>query len=172
MRPETTRGGGSTHSSFFDPTTVLQSDVNYFVQIKVTSRQTNFSDLTDFAPIEGLLASDFPHVYGDSFVSGFTEGGEFSALISIKLKESYKKAEVREMLTTYLNPQVPHGSREAAASAPGGETIISMCWRGGGGPRGSMTTDWTLEALKTTIIEFPERARVCPLRLEYVALVV
>ena len=40
-----------------------------------------------FCPIPNVSEADFTRVYGDSFISGFTEGGEFNALVSIKFED-------------------------------------------------------------------------------------
>jgi hypothetical protein len=69
--------------------------------------------LTEFTPIENLGNSlDFTEIYGDSFISGtskfhphrgrlllisvkgFQEGGEFVAVISIKVKDKNQKESI------------------------------------------------------------------------------
>jgi hypothetical protein len=70
--------------------------------------------LTDFTPIENLNSSlDFTEIYGDSFISGtssethadrhrvcadilkgFQEGGEFVAVISIKVKDKNQRENI------------------------------------------------------------------------------
>lgn len=64
--------------------------------------------LTEFAPIDNLPAEKFTEVYGDTFISGFQEGGEFNAVISIKVKD---KNQVENIKAEYVSHhfQEDHG---------------------------------------------------------------
>ena len=57
--------------------------MNFLVQVKVISRLLAARDLTQMREIPGIKSSDFTEIYGDSYISGFIEGGEFAALFSI-----------------------------------------------------------------------------------------
>jgi len=59
------------------------SDLNYLIQVKVINEHLEANNLHQIRKIPGIKPSDFMEVYGDSFVSGFIEGGEFTALLSI-----------------------------------------------------------------------------------------
>jgi len=59
------------------------SDLNFLLQVKVTSQHLKVNNLNHIRRIPGIKPTDFMEVYGDSFVSGFIEGGEFTALLSI-----------------------------------------------------------------------------------------
>ena len=85
-------GGGSASASFVDMKKFKESDINYFIQVRVTNQRIGNPNLTEFDPIPDLPDTEFARVYGDSFISGFTEGGEFNALVSIKLNDHTKDA--------------------------------------------------------------------------------
>ena len=70
------------------------SDINYFIQVKVTNQKLIASDVTKFNAIANAPATRFTDIYGDSFISGFIEGGEFNALLSIKLSDSSNKSHI------------------------------------------------------------------------------
>ena len=131
-------------------------------------------DLTEFSPIDNLSASDFTRVYGDSFISGFTEGGEFCAIVSIKLKDRSKAREIRGQLKLALEFPTAAVSGEASVEASNaarkidGETTITVSWKGGGDIKDETITGWTLENLKTVAMEFPEHVMACPMRTKYV----
>ena len=134
---------GKASASFVDSNKFKDSDINYLIQVKVVNQHHKPADLTKFSPIgnkstEALSEAAFTRVYGDSFISGFTEGGEFNALVSIKLKEKSKKKEISGQLQIGLDLK----ALSVSGSAKGGfvkdnanidgETTISVSWRGGG----------------------------------------
>lgn len=170
-------GGGSASASFVDMKKFKESDINYFIQVRVTNQQVVNPDLTEFDPIPELPEADFLRVYGDSFISGFTEGGEFNALVSIKLKDHSKKNEIRGKLQVALNFDTvkvsgsAKGGKENSSVDIDGETTISVSWRGGGQIKGSDVTDWTLKSLKDVAMAFPENVMKAPLRTQFVAFV-
>lgn len=163
-------GVGSMHMSFIDPVMFIENDINYFMQVKVTCKEVTFPALTEFHPIEGVPQSDFTRVYGDSFISGFTDGGEFSALISIKLRDSYKRVQIRKLLSRYFSLK----AASSTSDAPGlhlldqidGETAITVLWRGGGDFDTRSTSSWTFASLRATVAQFPRRVRASPLRTQ------
>lgn len=141
--------------------------------MKVTNQRLVSPNLTDFCPIEGVPDSEFTRVYGDSYISGFTEGGEFNALVSIKLKDRSKSKEIRGKLKVDLNFQAASVSGEGelaktdSSSNIDGETTIAVSWRGGGDIKDGTVADWTLESLKAVAMEFPEHVMACPMRTRY-----
>ena len=89
----TVKGSGS--ASFVNENKVSQSDLNYIITVKVTNAVHTYSDEMKFNPMDGLNPKDFTEVFGDCFISGFLEGGEFSAIISIKVFDKSKISEVK-----------------------------------------------------------------------------
>ena len=136
----------------------------------MTNQQLIAPDLTEFCPIPGVNPVDFTRVYGDSFVSGFIEGGEFNALVSIKLKDRSMAKDISGQLKVEMNFTAASVEGEAKAGVKKesknieGETTISVAWIGGGDIKDAKVTDWTLETLKAVALEFPEHVMACPMR--------
>ncbi|KAF7349013.1 hypothetical protein MVEN_01422400 [Mycena venus] len=163
-------GGGGASASFIDSNKFKESDLNYFIQVKVTNEQLVTHDVTEFCPIENVSAADFTRIYGDSFISGFIEGGEFNALVSIKLKDRSKAKEISGQLKIELDLKAVNvkgtaeGGKKDLESSYDGETTISVSWTGGGDIKDETVTDWTLANLKAVAMEFPEKVMSCPMR--------
>ena len=84
-------GGGS--GSYVDVETFQNSDINFLISVKVVNQTINTRDQLAFWALKGdkdrdLTASEFTKTYGDSFISGFQEGGQFFAVVSIPIEES------------------------------------------------------------------------------------
>ena len=150
--------------------------MNYLIQIKVTHQQLHAKSVTEFCPIPNIPPGDFTRVYGDSFISGFIEGGEFTALISIKLKDRSQAKDIAGKLKANMNVKAAsvdaeaEGSKNSLNSQIEGETTIAVSWSGGGDIKDDSITDWTLENLKVVAMEFPERVMACPLRIRCVTI--
>ncbi|KAJ7093719.1 hypothetical protein C8R44DRAFT_989861 [Mycena epipterygia] len=163
-------GGGGASARFIDSNKFKESDLNYFIQVKVTNEQLIAHDVTEFSPIANVSDADFTRVYGDSFISGFIEGGEFNALVSIKLKDRTKAKEFGGDLKIDLDFKAAsvHGQAEGGKtdleSKYEAETTISVVWTGGGDIKDESVNDWTLATLKAVSMEFPERVMACPMR--------
>ena len=164
-------GGGNASASFLDTNKFKESDINYLIQVKVANQLHRPANLTEFFPIENLPDSEFTRVYGDSFISGFTEGGEFNALISIKLNDHSKKKEISSELGADLQfgggvvgvTGKGEAGMEKGLSKVDGEITITVSWRGGGDIKDATVVDWTLENLKAVAMEFPEKVMACPM---------
>jgi len=89
----TVKGSGS--ASFVNENKVAQSDLNYIITVKVTNAVHTYPDEMKFNTMDGLDPKDFTDVFGDCFISGFLEGGEYSAIISIKVFDKSKISEVK-----------------------------------------------------------------------------
>lgn len=89
----TVKGSGS--ASFVNENKVIQSDVNYIVTVKVTNVTSTIPDHMVFNPLEGLDPKNFTDVFRNCFISGFLEGGEFSAIISITVNDKSRIKDVK-----------------------------------------------------------------------------
>jgi hypothetical protein len=74
---------GNGNASFVNESKVLDSQLNYVVSVQVNNNSPSQTDDIEFQPIEMLPPDKFTEVYGDSFISGFVEGGNFNAVISV-----------------------------------------------------------------------------------------
>ncbi|KAK5069065.1 hypothetical protein LTR16_009606, partial [Cryomyces antarcticus] len=139
---------------------VLESQLNYVVSVKVNNEVKKADEqLMSFNPIKDMLPQDFTKIYGDCFISGFLEGGEFNAVISIKVNDSSSLKKVKQASVpssfhppSYLLTQshnsadfqlavgatpVSVGAKESFAKESskileGTEITISVNWIGGG----------------------------------------
>ena len=136
----TVKGAGST--SIVNENKVNQSDLNYIVTVKVTNETSPVADKMTFNPINDLPNSKFTEVFGDCFISGFTEGGEFSAIVSIKVNDKSKisavKAAAEAEIAVAAAPGLSVGTHQAVDRHKSDvwddtETTISVNWAGGGG---------------------------------------
>jgi hypothetical protein len=81
----------SGHASFVDSTEMKKADVNYFIHVRVTNQRLVADNVTEFCPIDHIDPGQFTEIYGDCFISGFIEGGEFDAVISVTTADTIKK---------------------------------------------------------------------------------
>ncbi|KAK7454021.1 hypothetical protein VKT23_011532 [Stygiomarasmius scandens] len=157
--------GETTPAYFFDPRKFTESDVNYWIQVKVTTQRLTCPGLTEFSPIKNIPQSEFTRVYGDSFISGFTEGGEFNAVISIKLRDNSQVKAVREQLKAGLDFKAASAQGEGnVENRIDGEMTIAISRRGGGDIKDEKVEQWTLQTLNAAAMEFPQKAVAYPIR--------
>ncbi|OQE13686.1 hypothetical protein PENFLA_c044G03126 [Penicillium flavigenum] len=127
--------------SYLDSSAVKESDISYFVQVKVVNQQLIPDDLSRFNALSNVSAADrnrFTNIYGDCFVSGFLEGGEFNALLTVKVADKSKVKEIKGALSLSLEKGgfgisgEAAGGYDAAEILKHSETSISVSWAGGG----------------------------------------
>lgn len=142
-------GGGS--GSFVDVETFQNSDMNFIVSVKVINQTINIKDQLQFWPLtvdnspnasppgtRNPTAAEFTATYGDSFISGFQEGGQFFAIVSIKALDSNQKNEIKVAAQLALNVGAGEvsadGSVELAKQTlqKNSEINITVNWSGGG----------------------------------------
>lgn len=93
---------GNGNASFVNETKVLDSELNYVVSVVVNNDALAQTQEMEFQEIPGLPLNRFTEVYGDSFISGFTEGGVFNAVISVKLNDKSKHKAVKQAVDVQL----------------------------------------------------------------------
>ncbi|KAK0518653.1 hypothetical protein OC834_007657, partial [Tilletia horrida] len=76
--------GGGGRASFIDSDRFSSSDLNYYI-----------SDALEFNDLENVSAADFRKVFGDCFISGFVEGGELNAMISMQILNKVKSTDIK-----------------------------------------------------------------------------
>jgi hypothetical protein len=165
-------GGGS--GSYVNTETFNQSDINFLITVKVINQTINVKDQLQFWALGGKAASsytskEFTDVYGDSFISGFQEGGQFSAIVSIKARDSSNLTEIKA--NAHLALQVGVGSVDANADFKmekkalnkDSEINITVNWSGGGQLKES-EKPWTIETLQEVAAKFPDLVANCPQR--------
>lgn len=157
--------GGSGGGSFVDTNKFKDSDLNFFIQVKVINQRVVPRDNLKFQPLKNV--KDFTSVFGDCFISGFLEGGEFNALVTIKIKNKEKLNEIKANLEVNLTA----GSIGVQAKADvnllksdldkNTETSISVAWAGGGQDlKVDKNSEWTIDSLTLAATAFADK--VCP----------
>ncbi|PGH17839.1 hypothetical protein AJ80_04662 [Polytolypa hystricis UAMH7299] len=157
----TTQSNGT--ASFVRENNISESDINFIVSVKVINELPVSSSSMEFRPIEGLNPDNFPSIYGDCFIAGFLEGGEFSAIVSIKVQDKAKiskvklAAEMQLAVGNYFKPFNSGGitDKEHADLWSDTEVNISVNWSGGGNvkPKDS----WDLQTIIQAANDFPSQ---------------
>ncbi|KAJ1324608.1 nucleoporin GLE1 [Microdochium nivale] len=163
--------GGSGRGSFIDSDKFKESDMSYYISVKVINQTVNFKDALEFNQLRpvGLDSSDFNKVYGDSFISGFVEGGEFNAVVSMKVHNKAKmldiKAEAKVALTAgpvdieaQANVGIARSNLETNT-----ETTMMVSWCGGGSIK-PMDQPWNIQSIMEAAARFPDLVAHCPQR--------
>lgn len=109
---------------------------------------------------------------GDCFISGFTEGGEFSAIISIKVSDKSKVSAVKAAAEAEITIAAAPGLSVGASSAmdkhksdvwDDTETTISVTWAGGGNIKPA-DEKWDLKTVVDVATRFPHLVQTCAQR--------
>ncbi|KAL2352368.1 hypothetical protein BJ546DRAFT_1064113 [Cryomyces antarcticus] len=163
---------GNASAAFVNENKVLESQLNYVVSVKVNNEVKKADEqLMSFNPIKDMLPQDFTKIYGDCFISGFLEGGEFNAVISIKVNDSSSLKKVKQaadfQLAVGATP-VSVGAKESFAKESskileGTEITISVNWIGGGEIK-KPEAPWTLSTVVAIANAFPSMVARCSSR--------
>lgn len=166
----TIKGAGS--ASIVNENKVNQSDLNYIVTVKVTNETSPVADKMTFNPILDLDNKRFTDVFGDCFISGFTEGGEFSAIVSIKVSDKSKvsavKAAAEAEIAIAAAPGLSVGTKNSLDKSKSDvwddtETTISVNWAGGGDLKPA-DEKWDLATVVDVATRFPHLVQTCAQR--------
>lgn len=167
---------GNASAGFVNENKVLDSQLNYIVSVKVnnenclssTSCQHNHNSSSSsssemaFNPVDDMPPERFTDVYGDAFISGFLEGGEFSAVISIQVQDRSRLRRVKQAvdLALAVGPSpVSVGAQESvqkdhAEVLQDTEITISVNWTGGGDIK-RPEVPWNLDSVVAVANAFP-----------------
>ncbi|KAL2850461.1 hypothetical protein BJX68DRAFT_266671 [Aspergillus pseudodeflectus] len=152
------------------------SDINAVVSVKVINQTTTIVDSAKFneklCKFEDMNSEIFHDYYGDSFISGFVEGGELHGIVSARALDRSKKSSVESALKSAINSAAD--SKDFTLSTSGltsgvdsalsaSETTISVNWMGGGQIK-SDQDEWTLQELFRAAAAFPARVSKTPKR--------
>jgi hypothetical protein len=87
-----------------------------------------------FSFIDGVTKETFLAVYGDTFISGFLDGGEFIAVINIIARGKSKVLDIKEHLSAGFYEAQNGQNVDSLASilSKGVEVAMSVSWSGGG----------------------------------------
>ncbi|ETI27792.1 hypothetical protein G647_00241 [Cladophialophora carrionii CBS 160.54] len=161
--------GGTATGKFIDSDKFTESELNFFIQVSVTNQEHMPYEYNKFEPIPGLPPGRFTEVYGDAFISGWEEGGEFNAVVSVKLRDKSSATQVAASLQASLGTAALSGSVEGQGQIDKSsldkmaETTISVNWSGGGQIK---ETDviWDVTSLTIAAANFPDLVAMTPQR--------
>ena len=162
--------GGSGKGSFVDSDKFKESDLNFYISVKVINHTVNFKDALVFNPLRSVNDDNFVKVFGDSFISGFLEGGEFNALVSMKVLNKAKKTDIKAEakvaftagpidVTAEANVGIARSNIETNT-----ETTIQVSWSGGGHIK-PLEQAWSIKSLMQAAARFPDLVADCPQRI-------
>ncbi|KAK0528577.1 hypothetical protein OC835_004614 [Tilletia horrida] len=161
---KTAQFGGSGSGSWLSTTKFFDSDIKFYLSVKVQSQSINFKDALEYNPIHSVNEANkekFTECFGDSFISGFLEGGELNAVILMKVhNEGMKKdlmAEAQVALTGQgdLNLEGQGNIKLAKENlAANTETTIMVRYCGGGSIK-TFDEEWTIDTLLAAANRFP-----------------
>ncbi|GIJ84832.1 hypothetical protein Asppvi_003683 [Aspergillus pseudoviridinutans] len=159
---------GNASAAFVNENKVLESHLNYVVSVKVNNDAPAEPVDIKFIPIEGIEPEDFTGIYGDSFISGFLEGGEFNAIISVNVDDKSRLKDIKQAIDFQLavGPSpLSVGVQEGLNSKQseilrGTEITISVNWVGGGEIK-RPDVPWTLDSVVRIANAFPSLVACC-----------
>lgn len=86
---------GSGRWSLVNSDKFKKSDLNLYNSVKVVHQTLKFKDALLYALLGSVDAACFQEVYGDSFVSGFFDGGEFDVIYSMAIPNKAKLTDTK-----------------------------------------------------------------------------
>lgn len=143
--------------------------MNFYISVKVVNQTINFKDALQYNPLRSVNKDNFNEVYGDSFISGFQEGGEFNAVVSMKILNKAKKTDIKaEAKIAFTAGPVDLKAEANVAIAKANietntETTIQVTWSGGGHIKPS-EQQWDIQSLMQAAARFPDLVAECPQR--------
>ncbi|KAJ4253320.1 hypothetical protein NW762_010475 [Fusarium torreyae] len=170
-------------SRFINTNKIKDSDVSIMVSVKVVNQTICDHSLTRFQPIPGIkdaLPQRLIEIYGDCFISGWQEGGEFLAIISIKAKNREDaqiiNANAKIAFSNNKNPPADSDKKELAIDldakfkklkkeiAAENEVSVSVTWTGGGQRLKDPEKDWDFDTMKSVALRFADLCAKTPMR--------
>ncbi|RBQ80334.1 hypothetical protein FVER14953_20854 [Fusarium verticillioides] len=157
-----------------DEATFKSADLNIIVTVKVTNQTVLIRSNTSFVPMKGIDPGSqrFNEAYGDCYISGFIEGGEFTGIISIKVidrsnvdlavKRIKAKLDGKEKGSVTDFALYSHDSLSSRGSVmENTESHIHVSWMGGGQIKNE-DTPWDIDSIFRAAAAFPERVAERP----------
>ncbi|KAH8601891.1 hypothetical protein B0O99DRAFT_681004 [Bisporella sp. PMI_857] len=154
----------NTSGAFVSVENIKGSDINYLIQVRVITRQFDAKDITEIRSIPGLKSDEFNEVYGDCFISGFIEGGEFNALMSFNVTSEANIPSVKAALELGFkepkSPEIATGLSKLQKLITDNEVIAWI----GDTTQDPADNDWTIESVQEAAFNFPDKVLEFPQR--------
>ncbi|KAF1994444.1 hypothetical protein P154DRAFT_476000 [Amniculicola lignicola CBS 123094] len=163
---------GNTNSVNEDK--IKASDLNAIVSVKVVNQTTTLLEDCKFKPINNIKpgSSRFNDIYGDCYISGFIEGGEFTGIISMRALDRSKvdnvTSSIKSSMGTAAKAEFTMDSMSGldlsvSESLKETETTLSVSWMGGGQIKEADRL-WDMDSMFASAAAFPARVAECPQR--------
>ncbi|KAF2741957.1 hypothetical protein M011DRAFT_462809 [Sporormia fimetaria CBS 119925] len=167
---QTGKFGGSGAGSFVDSDKFKESDLNWYISVEVVNQTINYKDPLLFNPVKSVNKDSFKDVFGDSFISGFVEGGTFNAIVSMKILNKAKLTDIKASAKVALTAGPVDIKAQASVAVAktnietNTETTIQVSWSGGGHIK-PMEQQWDITSLMQAASRFPDLVADCPQRI-------
>ncbi|KAK0529324.1 hypothetical protein OC834_003732 [Tilletia horrida] len=162
---------GSGSGSFLDAEKFFDSDLKYFISVKVINSTINYKDALAFNPLRSCMRDEkkFNEVFGNAFISGFLEGGEFNAVVLMKVHNKNKMRDIQAQAKVALTAGPVEVSAQGNVALAeenitnNAETSIYVRWSGGGNIK-PYDDEWTIKSVMAAAARFPALVGLFPQR--------
>ncbi|KAF3901560.1 hypothetical protein ABW21_db0201950 [Orbilia brochopaga] len=147
--------------SFIDVEKFKQADLNFYIRVRVINQKVDLKEAMQFNPEWVVVEDEFTNCFGDTFISGFVEGGELNALLSIKVLNKNKLHDVETGIKATFGKSLftldTEGKAEWEKRDVDGhvEMAVTAIWSGGGRIKSS-EKQWPIHSLMDTAASFPD----------------
>ncbi|KAI7192418.1 hypothetical protein KC363_g3336 [Hortaea werneckii] len=153
---------------------IKQSDINAVVSVKVVNQTTIVDETATFQPVKGILpgSTDFNERFGDCYISGFIEGGDFNGIVSMRVLDRSKTDEVvsrikksvgssgnKNEFTLDMDSFSNDSSGSEVDKDP--ESTVSVAWMGGGQVK-DPKEPWNMTSVYAAAAAFPSKVALIP----------
>ncbi|KAK6520751.1 hypothetical protein TWF506_000998 [Arthrobotrys conoides] len=155
--------------SFIDVEKFKEADLNFYIRVRVTNHKIDVKDALQFSPDWIIIENEFTECFGDTFISGFIDGGEFNALLSIRVMNKTKVKDIEAGVKAAFGNSLFNldsagkdewEKRDIDNSC---EINVSAIWSGGGRIKSS-EKQWPIHTLMTAAANFPDLVATEPHR--------
>ncbi|KAJ6260968.1 hypothetical protein Dda_3631 [Drechslerella dactyloides] len=147
--------------NFIDVEKFKQADLNFYMRVRVINQKVDLKEGMQFNPEWVVVEDEFTNCFGDTFISGFVEGGELNALLSIKVLNKAKLQDVetgvkaafgKSLFTLDTEGKTEWEKRDIDDHV---EIAVSAIWSGGGRIKSS-EKQIPIHSLMDTAANFPD----------------
>lgn len=159
----------SAGNNTIDEAKFTDSDLNAVLSVKVVNQTRVLRDQVEFNPLKvsKMSSETFHSTYGDTFISGFIEGGDLHGIVSMKIIEASRKSEIKKQIKSQFNGSNPDWSPTTSGQMSSlmsqTEVTITVNYAGGGVIKDA-SQEWTLQSLVAAASAFPDNVAKCPQR--------
>ncbi|KAK6536933.1 hypothetical protein TWF281_001140 [Arthrobotrys megalospora] len=147
--------------SFIDVEKFKQADLNFYIRVRVTNQKIDVRDALQFNPEWIIVEHEFTECFGDTFISGFIDGGEFNALLSIRALNKAKIKDIEAGVKSAFGnslfnlDSLGKAEWERRDIDNNCEINVSAIWSGGGRIKSS-EKQWPIHSLMEAAANFPD----------------